>query len=140
MTRNRTAAVTLALLTLTTLKPVAAATHDRHDGNNGYPLQLAVYRPPAQTGIASWYGGSRWQGNLTTSGERFDENRLTAAHASLPLGSQVRVTLIDAHQSVVVTITDRPGTTRRVIDLSRAAAARLGMLDRGLARVYLQPL
>lgn len=95
---------------------------------------------PRQTGIASWYGGPRWQGNRTSSGERYNENRLTAAHASLPLGSLVRVTLVDTEQSVVVTITDRPGTRRRVIDLSRGAASALGMIDRGVAEVSLQPL
>lgn len=95
---------------------------------------------PSQTGLASWYGGPRWQGNRTSDGSRYNENELTAAHATLPLGSHVRVTLVGTNESVVVRITDRPGTRRRIIDLSRAAAAALGMLDRGLATVALQPL
>lgn len=148
MTRNRTPALALLVASpLLALTPLAAwAGRDRHDATTSvhtrpaYRQQLAVYRTPVQTGLASWYGGSRWQGNLTSSGERFDDNRLTAAHASLPLGSLVRVTLVDTTQSVVVTITDRPGTSRRIIDLSRGAAAHLGMLDRGLAKVVLQPL
>jgi rare lipoprotein A (peptidoglycan hydrolase) len=92
-----------------------------------------------QTGIASWYGGSRWQGNRTASGARYDENELTAAHATLPLGSRVRVTLVDSDRSVIVTITDRPGTRRRIIDLSRGAASALGILSRGVAVVTLTP-
>ncbi len=90
-----------------------------------------------QTGIASWYGGKHWQGKRTSSGDRYDENDLTAAHATLPLGSKVRVTVVDTGRSVVVTINDRPGTRRRVIDLSRAAAAQLGILSRGVATVML---
>ena len=92
-----------------------------------------------QTGIASWYGGKRWQGRRTTSGERYDENQLTAAHASLPLGSRVRVVVARTGRSVVVTINDRPGTRSRVIDLSRAAAEKLGILGAGIATVTLLP-
>ncbi len=92
-----------------------------------------------QTGVASWYGGGRWQGNRTASGVRYDENGLTAAHATLPLGSLVRVTLVNSDRSVVVTITDRPGTRTRIIDLSRGAASALGILSRGVAVVTLSP-
>lgn len=103
------------------------------------PVQTAIMHGPSprfsQVGVASWYGGSQWQGHETSSGERFDQNQLTAAHATLPLGSVVRVTMADGSASVVVRITDRPGTRKRIIDLSRAAAARLGILDRGIAMV-----
>lgn len=92
-----------------------------------------------QTGTASWYGGGRWQGNRTASGIRYDENQLTAAHATLPLGSLVRVTLAHSDRSVVVTITDRPGTRTRIIDLSRGAASALGILTQGVAVVTLSP-
>jgi len=92
-----------------------------------------------QTGVASWYGGSRWQGHRTSSGTRYDENALTAAHATLPLGSHVRVTLANSERSVVVTITDRPGTRTRIIDLSRGAARALGILSQGVAVVTLSP-
>jgi rare lipoprotein A (peptidoglycan hydrolase) len=90
-----------------------------------------------QSGVASWYGGPRWQGRPTASGTRYDQDALTAAHATLPLGSRVRVTLAGSERSVVVTITDRPGTRNIVIDLSRGAARALGILDRGIARVML---
>jgi len=93
-----------------------------------------------QSGIASWYGGSRWQGRPTASGVRFDDRKLTAAHASLPLGSRVRVTVAETGRSVVVTINDRPGIRTRVIDLSRAAAEQIGIVQDGLARVTLVPV
>lgn len=92
-----------------------------------------------QVGIASWYGGHRWQGRLTAAGVRYDERELTAAHASLPMGSRVRVTVADSDRSIIVTINDRPGTRKRIIDLSRAAAIELGILARGVAQVTLTP-
>jgi rare lipoprotein A (peptidoglycan hydrolase) len=93
-----------------------------------------------QSGLASWYGGQRWHGNRTSSGNIYDQDALTAAHASLPLGSRVLVTLVGTERNVVVTINDRPGTRRRIIDLSRAAAKELGILERGVAMVTLTPL
>jgi rare lipoprotein A (peptidoglycan hydrolase) len=93
-----------------------------------------------KTGIASWYGGSRWHGQRTASGAIYDENALTAAHATLPIGTRVRVALAGSDRSVVVTITDRPGTRRRIIDLSLGAARELGMISRGVALVTLTPL
>ena len=92
-----------------------------------------------ETGHASWYGG-RHHGRRTTSGEFFDQNALTAAHSSLPLGSRVRVTLQDTGESVVVTINDRqPPKGLRVIDLSRGAASRIGLIRRGTGWVTVQP-
>jgi rare lipoprotein A len=91
-------------------------------------------------GVASWYGGKRWAGHATASGAVYDETQLTAAHASLPIGSRVRVTVVGSNRSVIVTINDRPGTHRRVIDLSRGAAAELGMLHSGIAVVKLSLL
>ncbi len=93
-----------------------------------------------QVGMASWYGGKRWQGHATSSGSAFDENALTAAHATLPLGTKVRVVRHDGARSVIVTINDRPGTRTRIIDLSREAAKQLGILDAGVAMVTLQPM
>ena len=88
-----------------------------------------------EAGQASWYGD--WHhGRRTASGEIFDQNALTAAHPSLPLGSRVRVTMADTGGSVVVTVTDRgPHYGRRIIDLSRGAAARIGLLGRGTGMV-----
>lgn len=88
-----------------------------------------------QVGVASWYGDG-WQGRVTASGQRFDDNKLTAAHRTLPLNSQVRVTNLKTGRSVDVTITDRgPYVHGRVIDLSKAAAKKLGMVKKGLAPV-----
>ena len=90
-----------------------------------------------EAGQASWYGG-RHNGRRTSSGEIFNQNAMTAAHAYLPLGSRVRVTMAGSGSSVVVTITDRqPDHGRRIIDLSRGAAARIGLLGQGTGMVTL---
>lgn len=85
-------------------------------------------------GEASWYGGAH-HGRLTASGAVFDQWAMTAAHRTLPFGTMVRVTLGD--RSVTVEITDRgpAAWTGRIIDLSRGAAERLGMIQRGVAPV-----
>jgi rare lipoprotein A len=99
-------------------------------------------KEPAHTlqGIASWYGYPH-HGRLTASGRRFDMYQLTAAHRTLPLGTRLRVTnLINGH-SVTVTITDRgPFVKDRVIDLSYAAARKIGMIGPGTAPVRLELL
>jgi rare lipoprotein A len=94
----------------------------------------------AADGIASYYGG-RFHGRLTASGARFNQHALTAAHRKLRFGTRVRVTHARNGRSVVVTINDRgPYARGRVIDLSRAAAAKLGMLQSGVAPVRLEVL
>ncbi|WP_028696020.1 septal ring lytic transglycosylase RlpA family protein [Pseudomonas cremoricolorata] len=93
-----------------------------------------------QTGNASWYG-ARHHGKRTASGEPFNQNALTAAHRSLAFGSRVRVTNLANQRSVVVRINDRgPHSRGRLIDLSRAAAGKIGMLRSGTARVRVQGL
>lgn len=88
-----------------------------------------------QTGIASWYGPN-FQGKETASGQTFNMHQLTCAHRTLPLGSLVRVTNLQNHKSVVLRVNDRgPVPPSRVIDLSYAAAGKLGMREKGLARV-----
>jgi len=90
-----------------------------------------------QVGWASWYGQAH-EGRKTASGERFSRSQLTAAHRSLPPGTKVQVTNLGTGQQVVVTINDRGphgGGKRRIIDLSEAAAQRVGVLARGTARV-----
>ncbi|RZJ25799.1 MAG: septal ring lytic transglycosylase RlpA family protein [Haliea sp.] len=82
-------------------------------------------------GIASWYGG-QFHGRRTASGERFDMHALTAAHPTLPFGTVVRVQSLVNGQEVEVRINDRgPHVKQRVIDLSRAAAQALGLLQSG---------
>jgi rare lipoprotein A len=91
-----------------------------------------------QLGVASWYG-KFFQGKTTASGEPFDENQLTCAHRTLPLGSVLRVTNLRNNKSVIVTVNDRgPVPENRVIDLSRAAAVRLDFSDQGLAPVKVE--
>jgi rare lipoprotein A len=91
-----------------------------------------------QAGVASWYGPG-FHGRKTANGERFDMNALTAAHRTLPLGTQVRVTNSHTGQSVVVRINDRgPYVGRRVIDLSKASAQAIGVS--GLAKVSIARL
>jgi len=86
-------------------------------------------------GRASWYGHAL-QGQPTATGEAYDMNAMTCAHRTLPLGSLVRVTNLRNHRSQVVRVNDRgPMIESRVIDLSYAAARRLGFSRRGTARV-----
>jgi rare lipoprotein A len=91
-----------------------------------------------QQGLASWYGGA-FSGQRSASGELFDQEQLTAAHPTLPFGTQVRVRRVDTDKSVVVRINDRgPFVGERIIDLSHAAAQGLGMTDPGLVRVTVE--
>jgi len=93
-----------------------------------------------QEGIASWYG-PRFHGRRAASGEIFDQNAMTAAHLRLPFGTEVKVTNVSNGKSTVVRINDRgPYVRGRILDLSRAAAAELGMVSRGIARITLEIL
>ncbi|EMV9186101.1 septal ring lytic transglycosylase RlpA family protein [Escherichia coli] len=91
-------------------------------------------------GTASYYGKAH-HGKRTASGERFNQNALTAAHRTLAFGTRVRVTNLDNGRSVVVRINDRgPFGRGRIIDLSKAAAEQLNMLRSGTAPVRLEGL
>jgi rare lipoprotein A len=97
--------------------------------------------PPAagwtEEGVASWYGGrDGFEGKPTASGEIYDSSLLTAAHRDLPLGTVVDVTNLDNDRTVRVRINDRgPFVFGRVIDLSRAAAAKIGLIGPGTGPV-----
>lgn len=89
-------------------------------------------------GTASWYGRGH-HGRKTASGERFNMNALTAAHPTLPFGTQVAVTNLDNGRTVMLRINDRgPFIRGRIIDVSYRAAQDLGMVREGLARVRVQ--
>jgi len=89
-------------------------------------------------GVASWYGES-FHGKQAANGELFDMKALTAAHRTLPLGSVVRVVNLANGKHLHVRITDRgPYVNNRILDLSRGAAARLGMMEGGLCVVRVQ--
>lgn len=84
-------------------------------------------------GVASWYS---LPGNKTASGERMNPNAMTAAHRTLKFGTRLKVTNPRNGRSVVVRINDRgPFTGRRVLDLSKAAASRLGYIRKGRTKV-----
>ena len=102
----------------------------------------ALVRPGAahavDRGIASYYADYH-QGLRTASGERFDLRALTAAHRTLPFGTRVRVTNLRNGRAVVVRITDRgPFVRGRLLDVSWAAARRLGLLRSGVALVSME--
>ena len=91
-----------------------------------------------QTGMASFYGG-KWHGKKTANGEIFNENSLTAAHKTLPFGTRVKVTNLDNGKSVVVRINNRgPYSKGRVIDLSKAAFAKIANTSKGVTKVKLE--
>jgi rare lipoprotein A len=97
-------------------------------------------KPMRQRGIASWYG-KKFHGQKTSSGEPYDMFAMTAAHPTLALPSYVRVTHLDNGKSVVVRVIDRgPFVAGRIIDLSYAAAHRLGYINEGSAPVEVEAL
>jgi rare lipoprotein A len=94
----------------------------------------------AQEGVASFYS-DHFQGKTTASGEPFDQQELTAAHPTLPFGTKVLVVREDTGSKVEVVINDRgPYAKGRIIDLSKRAAKKLGMLKRGTAPVMVTSL
>jgi rare lipoprotein A len=91
-------------------------------------------------GKAAWYG-KKFAGRKTASGQRFNPNAMTAAHPTLPMGSKVKVTNTKNNKSVVVVINDRyPAAGGRIIDVSRAAARKLGFVRSGVTDVKLEVL
>jgi rare lipoprotein A len=129
---RRLAIVTLAMA-LGGVLPFAACAHHYR-----FPPAQAPAVGLVAVGIASWYGPG-YDGKRTSSGERFDQDDLTAAHASWQFGTRVRVTYMGTGRSVVVRINDRfPNHKGRVIDLSRAAARQIGLIGPGTGRVRLE--
>ncbi len=102
--------------------------------------QVQCQEPFIQEGTASYYG-HEFHGRRTSSGEKYSKHKLTAAHPSLAFGTLVRVTNRDNGNSVVVKINDRgPSTKKRVIDVSYAAAIKLGMIAEGTANVRIESI
>ncbi len=121
MSINNLAAGVLAILVFTPFSAVAGG-----------------HRTQGLQGTASYYGG-RFHGRRTASGERFNQNAMTAAHKTLPLGTRVRVVNLRNGETVNVKINDRgPYVKGRIIDLSKGAARRLGMIGSGTAKVRLE--
>ncbi|MDF3030281.1 MAG: lipoprotein [Moraxellaceae bacterium] len=118
----------------------------RYGNKSPYTVLGETYRvlPTAKgytaTGKASWYG-KKFHGLRTSSGEKYDMYKMTAAHRSLPLPSYVRVTNLANGKSVVVKVNDRgPFHSERIMDLSYAAAARLDILKSGTGKVRIEAI
>jgi rare lipoprotein A len=93
-----------------------------------------IAKEGASYGLASFYG----EGSETASGEKFDPKGLTAAHPTLPFGTRLRVTNIANGRSVIVRVNDRgPFVAGRAVDVSSSAAERIGIVERGVAKVKL---
>ena len=152
-TRSRTALAVVAATLLvggTATEASAKSTHHHHyrhhhfhharisnGANEGWRNANAAVTPSSVagrtfSGVASLYGNE--SGSKTASGQRFNENAMTAAHRSLPFGTKVRVTRGD--RSVIVTINDRgPFVRGRVLDLSTGAARAIGLVGAGVGHV-----
>jgi rare lipoprotein A len=117
------------------LKEVAGQPQERKIAQLSLgPIRLQM------TGVASWYGPG-FHGRRSANGEVYNQNSMTAAHRSLPFGTNVQVTNLNNGRSVIVRITDRgPFVRGRVIDLSAAAARVLGVMQSGVAPVQLNVL
>jgi rare lipoprotein A len=95
--------------------------------------------PKAELGLASWYGEE--SSGVTASGEVFDHKEFTAAHRTLPLGSKIEVTNLSNNRSLVLRVNDRgPNVAGRLVDVSKAAAERLGFAGRGRTAVQVRVL
>jgi rare lipoprotein A len=107
------------------------APHGFFDDTSGKPIFT-------ETGMASWYG-TGFQHHAAADGTTFDQNAMTAAHRTLPMGSTVRVTNLTTGQQVLVRITDRgPFSGGRILDLSMGAAKAIGLYRMGVAKVKIE--
>ena len=135
----RVVRVSFLALTACTLLP-AASSLAAEPAACPASASTAAPAPKHVIGQASWYG-AQFANRPTASGTPFDPEKLTAAHRKLPLGTKVVVTNLHNGRSVMVTINDRgPYCGNREIDLSYRAARVLGMVQRGVARVKIEPL
>ena len=123
------------------VEPIVAAAPNQPYTVQGQTYEpLVVDAPWTQRGRASWYG-KQFNGRRTASGERFNASAFTAAHRTLPIPSYVRVRRVANGQEVIVRINDRgPFHPGRVLDLSYAAAQKLGMVALGSAEVEIERL
>ena len=117
---------------------LSARTEARSSVSSLAPRPSVVPKDEPETGEASWYGED-FQGNETANGEIYDLNGLTAAHPSLPFGTTVRVTNLSNRKKILLRINDRgPYVGRRLIDVSWAAAKRLGFVASGVTPVRVE--
>ncbi|MBA4394147.1 MAG: septal ring lytic transglycosylase RlpA family lipoprotein [Desulfobacca sp.] len=121
---------------------ITTALSIQNSNTIGETKKTATKNGKIQIGKASYYG-KRFHGEKTASGRTFNRNHLVAAHPSYPYGTRVRVTNLENSRQVEVRIIDRGPTKAQrkkgtIIDLSRAAAEKLGMVRRGRAKVRLE--
>ncbi|MDF0652976.1 MAG: septal ring lytic transglycosylase RlpA family lipoprotein [Nitrospira sp. LK265] len=120
-------------------------------GQQYVPMTVARAQTYEETGLASWYGEETRRlpgGHMTANGELFNPNALTAAHKYLPLPIHVQVTNLENGKSIIVRVNDRgpfpsqhnPDSGKRIIDLSRGAAERLGFVEQGVAKVHVETI
>jgi rare lipoprotein A len=126
------------LFAVLALFTASACSRSPAPGSAPRPVPIPLSKRISQSGTASWYGPG-FNGKPTTSGELYDQNALTAAHRTFPLGTNVRVTNTSNEKAIVVRINDRgPFVGERIIDLSFAAASAIGMIGPGTAEVLLE--
>jgi len=115
-----------------------ACSRNPNPKNYKFPPPEAPAVGTTAEGIASWYG-PKYNGRATASGERFDQDALTAAHPYWAFGTRVRVTLLSTGKSAVVRINDRfPAYKGRIIDVSRGTARAIGLIGPGTGMVRLE--
>ncbi|MBM3617679.1 MAG: septal ring lytic transglycosylase RlpA family protein [Alphaproteobacteria bacterium] len=106
----------------------------------GQKYTPAYFPEYEEIGVASWYGPG-FHGRATANGDKFDQHAMTAAHRTLPMPSVVEVTNLENGKKAVLTVNDRgPFSKERIIDLSKAAADKLGVISNGTARVRVKYL
>lgn len=131
-------AICLMLLPIHPLPLQAEET--RSETNKEEAVVAPVKAESRQEGIASYYA-KRYNGRRTTSGVRYNPEKMTAAHSDLPLGTKVKVRNLANDKEVVVIVNDRCRKRKwPFIDLSRAAAKKLGFLGKGISKVMIIPL
>jgi len=139
MTRNlKSVALAIAGVSLI---PSCATTGNANTKQRNNPADSPLAVESVQRGKASWYSVKTNSGTRTASGQRLSNAAATAAHKTLPMGTQVRVINEANGKSEVMTITDRgPFTKGRIIDVTIGAAERLGFVHRGIAKVRVEVL
>ncbi len=120
-------------------EPVNMSSETLNDNVSKESTSLIHYTDQGEM-TASWYG-PRFNGKKTANGEVFDQNSFTAAHKKYSFGTLLRITNPKNNKSVIVRVNDRgPYVTGRQLDLSKASAGTLGILDRGVVRVKVEQL
>jgi len=130
-----------SLLLLTALVTAQPANEERETKHTSEKKELTPSKvSKTMYGIASYYA-DKFNGRKTANGEIYDSRKMTAACNVLPLGTWIRVTNLSNNRSVIVKTNDRMhARMKRIVDLSRAAAQKLGYIGKGLTRVKLEVL